>query len=191
MRARICSYLPAKVFRVCAHDTLRIVCIFSSNLPLHVVRLVASLRRPTDSEFATEQVSQSSYAEVLRDSALTLSPAGGNPECFRLFEAIEAGSVPVVTREDLLEPKYFRGMGRPHPCGDALAHWRDAPMLVLDSWDDLFSEVERLRNDPEELDGMQRKMREWYVRYMRKVVREFEDFMAAYPGPSAAAIKSE
>ena len=36
------------------------------------------------------------YRSILLQSVLTLAPAGHNPECFRLYEALEAGSIPVV-----------------------------------------------------------------------------------------------
>jgi hypothetical protein len=111
-----------------------------------------------------------SYMEVLLDSIFTLSPAGHNPECFRMFEAVEAGSIPVLVKEDL----FVSASGA---CLEPLKHWRDAPILVLDSWDDLYPTVVRLLGDMAALDKVQRDLRSWYEGYMRKVVREFEDFM--------------
>jgi hypothetical protein len=41
------------------------------------------------------------YMQVVLDSVFTLSPAGHNPECFRLYEAMEAGSIPILTNDDM------------------------------------------------------------------------------------------
>ncbi len=111
-----------------------------------------------------------SYTEVLLDSIFTLSPAGHNPECFRMFEAVEAGSIPVMVKDDL----FASASGA---CLEPLQHWRDAPILVVDSWDDLYPTVVRLLGDKVALDKVQRDLRAWYEGYMRKIVRDFEDFL--------------
>jgi len=121
----------------------------------------------------TQQLHTDSYMEVLLDSVFTLAPAGHNPECFRLFEAVEAGSIPVLVKGDLHKKSSFHNS----QCKEALHHWYDAPMLVLDSWRDLFPTVERLMGDHEALDEMQVKLRTWYDEYMHSVVGGFEDFM--------------
>ena len=110
------------------------------------------------------------FVEVVLDSIFTLSPAGHNPECFRLFEAVEAGSIPVLVKDDL----YSTMNGN---CLEPLYHWRDAPIVVLDSWEEVYPTVERLMGDITALDMMQNDLRVWYDGYMRKMVREFEDFM--------------
>ncbi|KAL3789362.1 hypothetical protein ACHAW5_005114 [Stephanodiscus triporus] len=124
----------------------------------------------------TEQLHTDEYIRVVLDSVFTLSPAGHNPECFRLYEAIEAGSIPILTQDDL------RGNYRPddlnsnpHPCANSLLHWYGAPIVVLDSWDDLFPTVERLLEDPVVLNDMQSRLRNWYNDYMHRTVAKFED----------------
>ncbi|KAL7534905.1 hypothetical protein ACHAXR_006150 [Thalassiosira sp. AJA248-18] len=116
-----------------------------------------------------EQLHTDSYMNALLDSVFTLSPAGRNPECHRMFEAVEAGSIPVLVKSDLYNEV--------HQCKGALHHWYDAPILVLESWDDLYTTVESVMGDLDALDEMQRKLRTWYDEYMRKVIWEFEDFM--------------
>ena len=119
------------------------------------------------------QLNPQSYMEVLLDSVFTLTPAGHNPECYRMYEAIEAGSIPVFVTGDL----YITEQNMAHPCRKALQHWYDAPILVLDSWDMLFPTVERLLDDLAALDEIQTKLSIWYDGFLRRVVREFEDFM--------------
>ncbi|KAL7551410.1 hypothetical protein ACHAWF_014601 [Thalassiosira exigua] len=136
----------------------------------------------------TKQLSTDEYMKVVLDSVFTLAPAGHNPECFRLFEAVEAGSIPVLSRDDLygthhpFSDKRKEFANTAHPCRDSLHHWYHAPILVLDKWDDLYPVVERLLENVVELDEMQHNLRAWYEGYMRKVVAEFEDFML---GPSS------
>lgn len=91
------------------------------------------------------------------------------PASFRIFEAIEAGSIPVFVRTDLHRTT--------HKCKDALKDWEDAPVLILNSWYELYPTVGRLVQDAEKLDEMQARLRLWYDEYMRGVIRNFEDFI--------------
>ncbi|KAL7542073.1 hypothetical protein ACHAXR_011503 [Thalassiosira sp. AJA248-18] len=116
----------------------------------------------------SEQLGTDSYTKIVLDSIFTLSPAGHNPECYRMFEAVEAGSIPILLKINL-NPK-----GR---CIGALHHWYDAPIVILESWDDLYPTVEKLMKNLEALDKMQTKLHTWYDEYMHMVVGEFEDFM--------------
>lgn len=119
----------------------------------------------------TEQLTTTQYMEVALDSVFTLSPSGHNPECFRLFEAVDAGSIPVLVKSDLYNTE------KRQPCRDALYHWYDAPIVVLEAWEDLYPTVARLMEDKPALDEMQVKLRLWYDEYMKTVVREWEDFI--------------
>ena len=118
---------------------------------------------------------------VVLDSVFTLSPAGHNPECFRMFEAIEAGSIPILTRDDLHGSRHptltrkYRVF--PHPCADAMMHWYEAPIVVIDSWNDLYPTVKRLLEDAAGLDDLQRRLRHWYDAYMRGAVAKFEEVL--------------
>jgi hypothetical protein len=49
--------------------------------------------------FAPNSLDLSSYHKYLRDSLFVLSPPGGGPDCFRTWEAIYAGAVPIVLRK--------------------------------------------------------------------------------------------
>lgn len=157
-----------------------------------VFAAMAEQWQPYDAEDATsDQLNTDQYMAVLLDSVFTISPAGHSPECFRLFEAVEAGSIPILTHDDLHgahhpdadKRKGFKNV--PHPCKDSLYHWYDAPMVVLDSWDELYPTVERLLSDARALDAMQDNMRRWYDSYMRKIVAEFENFVLS---PSANSV---
>ena len=124
----------------------------------------------------TPQLHTSEYMKILLDSVFTLSPAGHNPECYRLYESVEAGSIPIMLRDDM----HAHGSGG--KCKGSLYEWFDAPIVVLDSWDELYPRVRELMADLQALDMMQIKLRLWYDDYMSKVVSNFEDFMImSYP----------
>ena len=94
------------------------------------------------------------YMRTLFDSAFTLSPAGHNPECFRLYESVEAGSIPVIS----LDKEY-----KQHACKeDSLFHWIDSPIVIVESWNELVPTLQGMLANPEELDKRQEDLRAWY-----------------------------
>ena len=108
------------------------------------------------------------YMRTLLDSTFTLSPAGHNPECFRLYEAVEAGSIPVIS----LDKEY-----KQHACKDSLFHWMDSPIVIVKSWDELIPSLQTMLENPEELDKRQEDLRAWYNQHMCSVVQNFETFL--------------
>jgi hypothetical protein len=106
--------------------------------------------------------------QVLLESTFTLAPSGHNPECFRLYEAVESGSIPVVATDE-----YYRN----HQCKDSLIHWLSSPIIVLESWSELMSTLQQLLEEPEALDKRQAELRAWYDDYMRSSVTNFESFL--------------
>jgi len=158
--------------------------IIGDDFPHPVFASIASEWERNVNSRRTEQLPNRDYVAALLDSVFTLSPAGHNPECYRLFEAIEAGSIPVLVEADTTTEYVGRW------CRDPLHHWRDAPVLVLDAWEDVFPAVERLMEDGDALDEMQINVLVWYEEYMRRVVREFEDFMSSGEDDAVAAVSS-
>ena len=99
--------------------------------------------------------------------------------CFRKYEAVEAGSSPILARDDLYGSHHptLTHPDLPHSCAGAMVHWFGAPIVVLNSWDNLYPTVERLLADPMGLDDLQHKLRHWYDEYMRGAVAKFEDVL--------------
>jgi hypothetical protein len=116
-------------------------------------------------EHWTAKFDTRSYLEVLLDSAFTLAPRGHHPECFRNYEAIEAGSIPVMIKEDLENSK----------CKNSMELWYEAPLLYLNDWEELYPRVEELMKDPERLDQMYVEVREWYEKFMKGRIVGMED----------------
>ena len=137
--------------------------------------------KPNDTK--SEQLDTEQYVQVLYDSTFTLTPAGHNPECYRIYEAIEAGSIPILVHDDL-----YITDEKQHVCVGALVHLYDAPLVVLESWNELSSTVEGLLKDTVELNAMQDRLTLWYETYMKKVVADFEDLMI---GSSTVDVEKE
>ena len=137
--------------------------------------------KPNDTK--SEQLDTDQYVQVLYDSTFTLTPAGHNPECYRIYEAIEAGSIPILVHDDL-----YITDEKQHVCVGALVHLYDAPRGVLESWNELSSTVEGLLKDTVELNAMQDRLTLWYETYMKKVVANFEDLMI---GSSTVDVEKE
>ena len=107
------------------------------------------------------------YRAVLLKSVLTLSPAGHNPECYRLWEALEAGSIPVVP----LDQNYHQ-----HPCHESLLPLRQsaAPVIFVRGWSELPGLLKEFNDNPARADQMQKETLEWYERFMRDTAARFE-----------------
>ncbi|GBG26387.1 UDP-D-xylose:ribitol-5-phosphate beta1,4-xylosyltransferase [Hondaea fermentalgiana] len=111
------------------------------------------------------------YREVLLDSKFTLCPMGHNPEAYRIYEACEAGSVPVlVTKEE----EYVN-----HKCSNAFQPLLDsgAPFVILDSWNDLPQLLEIIHSNQTFVEEKQRAVRAWYAEYMSKFALDFEEML--------------
>jgi len=113
----------------------------------------------------------SDYIEVLRNSDLTLNPAGKNAECYRIYEAMSVGSVPVV--ED--------GAGAAS-CGTAsaadghrvvlrLLKRHDAPVMYVSDWRrDLPALLRRERRmSPADVVARRLGVVGWYRKFRRKM----------------------
>ena len=130
--------------------------------------------RPTDgarlSQKKTDTFCPPSTAEVLLDSIFTLCPAGHNVEAYRLYEALEAGSIPIVVKSD-----YYKKA----ECVDGFAPLiaSGAPFPVLDRWDDLPALLHRAKVDKEWVQGVQCATTTWYQGFMANVAFKLEEVL--------------
>ena len=120
------------------------------------------------------------YQTVLRDSVFTLCPQGHNPEAYRIYEAAEAGSIPIL----VLDHFY-----RQHECAGAFAPLiqQGAPFVFLNSWHELPAFLDAVAKDTPRLQRMQADVMAWYGAYMRKTALQFEHLMEARAADRLAA----
>uniref|UniRef100_A0A7S1XDT6 RXYLT1 C-terminal domain-containing protein n=2 Tax=Compsopogon caeruleus TaxID=31354 RepID=A0A7S1XDT6_9RHOD len=115
-----------------------------------------------------DHLSSDQYAKVLAESMFTLSPVGHNPESYRIFEAIEAGSIPVIA----LDQAYLS-----HACGDPLWRYREtgSPIIFIDRWQDIPRVLRELISNPAALANRQEAVVKWYREFMKRRMRAMED----------------
>ena len=113
--------------------------------------------------------SMSDYIEVLRNSDLTLNPAGKNVECYRIYEAMDVGSVPVI------EDASVTGS-----CGTAtsdnhrqvlrLLKQHEAPVMYISDWRQLPAILQR-EQQLSRADIIARRINviQWYQKFRRKM----------------------
>lgn len=122
-----------------------------------------------------EYVTPAKYAAIMQDSVFVLCPKGHSVEQFRLYEAIEAGAIPVLedtaVARSTLPPEYFSsGML-------FVTDWADAPEAMLASL-----------ADPAAVTARQTALVAWYERFMRDKLREIEVALESIRDPQAGSV---
>jgi len=102
-----------------------------------------------------------SYVEALQDSIFTLCPFGKNPETYRIWEAFETGSIPILRTYD---PS---SMGADSQCDDpfALLIESEAPVVWVAEWHQLEAVLEPYLDDPKKLQDLQSRMLWWWQKF--------------------------
>lgn len=81
------------------------------------------------------------YRSVLQRSSFTLCPVGTGDDNFRFWEAIEAGSIPIVVprNESLMHDSHVIEQRGERDCPDSFNDIlrTNPPIVLLQSWDDL------------------------------------------------------
>ncbi|KAK7102810.1 hypothetical protein V1264_020982 [Littorina saxatilis] len=104
------------------------------------------------------------YLHALQQSDLTLSPVGQNSECYRIYEAMAYGSVPVI--EDVMTP----GLCGASPASKLfplrILKELEAPVIYLKDWKTL----------PKILEAEARMSHEEKVERRKRLVKWYENF---------------
>jgi hypothetical protein len=106
------------------------------------------------------------YLQAMRSAAFVVSPSGNNNECFRTWEALAAGSVPIVQRpaadclqegEDYLESTPMR----------------DHPLPVITNWTtELLPFLRRMHEHPDERRHLHARVRVWWLEFQFVLARD-------------------
>ena len=108
---------------------------------------------------------------------------GQNVECFRLWEAAEYGSIPVIdTDEDVKDDGNTHDKRKRFPsCWDALTpfHQTDAPFLFVSGRENAWRAMSKLLRNPAALNARSLALRAWYDRIMRRFGTQLEDLLDA------------
>ena len=120
----------------------------------HVVHRTAYWNSP-------DCLSAAGYRDLLLDSVFAPSPKGTySLDCFRTYEALEAGCIPIVLRETAAQPfnyyeKMFAAMGFAEP----------VPFPQVTDWKQGAALVKRARRDLESIEQMRLDCHAWWTRY--------------------------
>ena len=133
-----------------------------TNAFVHVIREWSKEAKQTNGYILPAE-----YRRILINSTFTLCPDGHNPEAYRIFEACEAGSIPIVALDE-----YYQQ----HSCRHAFAPFIEsgAPFVYLNSWTGLAPFLKRIHDKPQELQAMQANLMDWYATYMKNRAMAFE-----------------
>jgi len=100
------------------HERLEIEnLIYSSSFPCLIIPSGRDI-------YGTPQLSRKDYLTLIGDSVFTPCPAGSATETFRLYEALELGSIPIIVRPRRAMLNY-------------LERWKGYPGPVLNSWSEM------------------------------------------------------
>jgi hypothetical protein len=94
------------------------------------------------------------YRNTLLASSFTLAPVGTADDCFRFWESIEAGSIPIFVRR--VAPSY-KDYNCPDAFEDVLA--TNPPIVLLSTWDELPAFVKKVKES--EIEDMRQRLSTW------------------------------
>jgi hypothetical protein len=104
--------------------------------------------------------------KFLQESVFAPSPMGNaNLECYRVYEALEAGSIPIIERRLTLD--YYRKLLGDHP------------MPTVGSWSEGRSFIRKAIKRPEQLNAMQTECMQWWAAYKAEYTVKAGEFLAA------------
>ena len=90
---------------------------------------------------------------------------GHHIEQYRIYEAIESGAIPVLSRDS----GYLERMFPPE--------YLASPMLIVDRWEDAVSAMTSLMQAPNDLDARQRELQAWNSEFMHRTVQSIEQVL--------------
>ena len=131
---------------------------------------------------------QTEYLSILSSSHTTLHPVGQNPECYRLYEAMSYGSIPIIedpsidhmlSNENNSMSRKVSHDKRSSKC-DSLSSFRllklySPPVFWIKDWRlDLPPLIELLKaQSPSEHYVHRERIRRWYASFKSKMAQQF------------------
>jgi hypothetical protein len=137
------------------------------------------------------------YSQLLGDAVFALCPIGNeSPDCFRLYEALEAGCIPIVEDlgganewRDLFSPSsFFRIRGwRPRVCAKSLinlfhsSYWSkaydDFPCPTINHWQNLGVLIKQT-----DVERTSQHVRAWWEAYKKQLRGQIRNIVTSHFG---------
>ncbi|MBA3751387.1 hypothetical protein H0X06_01110 [Candidatus Dependentiae bacterium] len=115
------------------------------------------------------------YMKTLASSVFTLSPRGWGPDCYRTWEALLVGTIPIVKRgesgileraKNNLRNYFFPFNETIHAQLDRL--YDNLPVLVIDDWDEITEEF--LKKKYKEITSKKYNINMLYIEYWHNII---------------------
>lgn len=114
------------------------------------------IRKSSDTQDKLINVDASEqFKQTLRETTFALCPSGSGPNSIRLWEAIAAGSIPVILADTYLTP------GRQKIWGEAVVYCKETPEAISA----LPDRLEAIANDPELLAHKRQMLGQLWILY--------------------------
>lgn len=119
-----------------------------------------------------KRLPSSDFSELLFQSTFSPCPMGNvHAECYRVYEALECGSIPIVEKRWTLD--YFRELLGEHP------------IPTVRSWREAHSLVRKMLRNPSEIDALQQQCMAWWDDYKRDYREQVGEFLRLHAADSA------
>jgi hypothetical protein len=134
--------------------------------------LTPHLAHITDRGVPVERLNKEQYAGILRNSIFAPSAMGNvNLECYRMYEALECGAIPVLERRIGFD-YYQRFLG-------------DHPMPVFLTWAAAARWMAEIRTETATLDDLQARCVQWWATHKLVVHEQIRNLLEHSPGDEA------
>lgn len=106
------------------------------------------------------------FMDLLNESTFCPAPMGNvMAETWRFYEALEAGSIPIVERHGSFD--YYRRLFGPHP------------IPTFSNWAAARRYIQHAASNPERLNALQTEIMKWWALYKQSLSREARQFVVA------------
>ena len=114
------------------------------------------------------RMGQQKYKEILEASSYTLCPFGNNPEQYRIWEAILAGSIPII--EDTVittHPKYGSHVYCDHANQHSVLKSYEAPVFYITNWQ---TDLPKILETADKQEKQRMKLVNWMESFEKKLI---------------------
>jgi hypothetical protein len=122
----------------------------------------------TTSFGSSDALSTDAYRNLLLNTLFCPNPIGHkNLDCFRLYEALEAGCIPITLKSSDFQPyNYFESL-----LGNSLENSleKDLPFYIVDTWEEARNLIESLLKDPVNLENKRLEIYTWWCNYKKNL----------------------
>jgi hypothetical protein len=122
-----------------------------------------------------KRIPRQDFAQILAQSAFAPAPMGNaSLESCRIYDALEAGAIPIVERR--LTLNYFQHLFGKHP------------LPTVSSWSEARTLIAKVLADPSRLDSLQQECLEWWKQYQSTLTDKIGEFLAERSGTQDALV---